>query len=148
VFRIGGNTFYDQKNKNPKKIPESKRSEIGVIAECRGTPNGFPNLAPNASILTPYLTSLRGAFPGGAFSSVRSQQHNSCFFVKKSIHRCAASPLNNILLHFLPLPQLHLWPACHPRGSMDEAIVAHPKKSDHPEECVSSAHIFVDGLIQ
>jgi hypothetical protein len=31
VFRIGGNTFYDQKNKIPMKIPEfkSKRSGIG-----------------------------------------------------------------------------------------------------------------------
>ena len=28
VFRIGGNTFYDRKNKIPMKIPESKRSEI------------------------------------------------------------------------------------------------------------------------
>jgi hypothetical protein len=26
------------------KIPESKRSEIGIIAEFRGIPNGFPNL--------------------------------------------------------------------------------------------------------
>jgi hypothetical protein len=26
------------------KIPESKRSKIGIIAESRGIPNGFPNL--------------------------------------------------------------------------------------------------------
>jgi hypothetical protein len=45
VFRIGGNTFYDRKNKILMKIPESKRSEIGKIAEFRGIPNGFPNLA-------------------------------------------------------------------------------------------------------
>jgi hypothetical protein len=44
VFRIGGNTFYDQKNKIPMKIPESKRSEIGIIAEFSGILNGFPNL--------------------------------------------------------------------------------------------------------
>jgi hypothetical protein len=44
VFRIGGNTFYDRKNKIPMKIPESKRSEIGKIVEFRGIPNGFPNL--------------------------------------------------------------------------------------------------------
>jgi hypothetical protein len=44
-FRIGGNTFYDRKNKIPIKIPESKRSKIGIIAEFRGIPNGFPNLA-------------------------------------------------------------------------------------------------------
>jgi hypothetical protein len=44
VFWIGGNTFYDRKNKIPKKILESKRSEIGVIAEFCGIPNGFPNL--------------------------------------------------------------------------------------------------------
>jgi hypothetical protein len=45
VFRIGGNTFYNRKNKIPMKIPELKRSGIGLIAEFRGIPNGFPNLA-------------------------------------------------------------------------------------------------------
>jgi hypothetical protein len=44
VFRIGGNTFYDQKNKIPMKIPEFKRSVIGFIAEFRGILNGFPYL--------------------------------------------------------------------------------------------------------
>jgi hypothetical protein len=44
VFRIGGNTFYDRKNKIPMKILESKRSEIGKIGEFRGIPDGFPNL--------------------------------------------------------------------------------------------------------
>jgi hypothetical protein len=44
MFRIGGNTFYDWKNKIPKKIPESKRSEVGVIVKFRGIPNGFLNL--------------------------------------------------------------------------------------------------------
>jgi hypothetical protein len=44
VFRIGGNTFYDRKNKIPMKIPESKRSKIRKIAEFGGIPNGFPNL--------------------------------------------------------------------------------------------------------
>jgi hypothetical protein len=43
VFRIGGNTFYDRKNKIPMKIPEFKRSGIGLIAEFCGIPNGFPN---------------------------------------------------------------------------------------------------------
>ncbi len=43
MFRIGGNTFYDRKNKIPKKIPEFKRSGIGSIAEFGGIPNGFPN---------------------------------------------------------------------------------------------------------
>ncbi len=43
MFRIGGKTFYDQKNKIPMKIPEFKRSEIGLIAEFCGIPNGFPN---------------------------------------------------------------------------------------------------------
>jgi hypothetical protein len=46
VFRIGGNTFYDRKNKNPMKIPEFKRSGIGLIAEFRGIPNVFPNQVP------------------------------------------------------------------------------------------------------
>jgi hypothetical protein len=44
-FRIGGNTFYDRKNKIPMKILESKRSEIGIIAKFCGILNGFPNLA-------------------------------------------------------------------------------------------------------
>ncbi len=44
-FKIGENTFYDRKNKIPMKILESKRSEIGIIAEFRGIPNEFPNLA-------------------------------------------------------------------------------------------------------
>jgi hypothetical protein len=41
VFRIGKNTFYDRKNKILLKIPEFKRSGIGLIAEFRGIPNGF-----------------------------------------------------------------------------------------------------------
>jgi hypothetical protein len=44
VFRIGGNTFYDRKNKIPMKILEFKRSGIGLVAEFCGIPNGFPNL--------------------------------------------------------------------------------------------------------
>ncbi len=43
MFRIGANTFYDQKNKIPMKIPEFKRSGIGLIAEFREIPNRFPN---------------------------------------------------------------------------------------------------------
>jgi hypothetical protein len=43
MFRIGRNTFCDHKNKIPKKIPEFKRSGIGLIVEFRGIPNGFPN---------------------------------------------------------------------------------------------------------
>ncbi len=45
VFRIGGNAFYDRKNKIPMKIPKFKRSRIGLIAEFCRIPNGFPNLA-------------------------------------------------------------------------------------------------------
>jgi hypothetical protein len=45
MFRIGGNTFYDPKNKIPVKIPEFKRSRKGLIAEFRGILNGFPNQA-------------------------------------------------------------------------------------------------------
>jgi hypothetical protein len=44
VFRIGGNTFYNRKNKISMKIPESKRSKIEKIAEFRRITNGFPNL--------------------------------------------------------------------------------------------------------
>jgi hypothetical protein len=50
VFRIGANTFYDQKNKIPMKIPEFKRSGIGLIVEFCGIPNGFPNLGGTACI--------------------------------------------------------------------------------------------------
>ncbi len=45
VFRIGRNTFYDRKNKIPMKIPEFKRSGIGLTAEFHRIPNGFPNQA-------------------------------------------------------------------------------------------------------
>jgi hypothetical protein len=31
-------------SKIPMKIPKSKGSVIGIIAEFRGIPNGFPNL--------------------------------------------------------------------------------------------------------
>ncbi len=40
MFRIGGNTFYNQKNKIPMKIPEFQRSGLG--------PDGFPNQAPRS----------------------------------------------------------------------------------------------------
>ncbi len=43
MFKIGGNKLYNRKNKIPMKIPEFKRSRIGLIAESRGIPNGFPN---------------------------------------------------------------------------------------------------------
>jgi hypothetical protein len=43
VFTIGGNTFYDRKNKILMKIPDLKRTGIRLIAEFRGIPNGFPN---------------------------------------------------------------------------------------------------------
>jgi hypothetical protein len=43
VFRIGRNTCYNQENKIPMKITEFKRSGIGLIAEFRWIPNGFPN---------------------------------------------------------------------------------------------------------
>jgi hypothetical protein len=45
VFRIGGNTFYDQKNKILMKIPEFKRSGIGLTAEFCRIPKGLPNQA-------------------------------------------------------------------------------------------------------
>ncbi len=43
MFRIGRNTFYDQKNKITMKIPEFKRSGIRLIAEFSRILNGFPN---------------------------------------------------------------------------------------------------------
>jgi hypothetical protein len=53
VFRIGRNTFYNWKNKILMKIPEFKRSGIGLIAEFYGIPNGFPN---QGSIILGVLT--------------------------------------------------------------------------------------------
>jgi hypothetical protein len=35
--------FYDRINKIPMKIPEFKRSGVGIFAESRRIPNGFPN---------------------------------------------------------------------------------------------------------
>jgi hypothetical protein len=43
VFRIGGNTFYNQKKKNTMKILEFKRSGIGILTEFCRIPNKFPN---------------------------------------------------------------------------------------------------------
>jgi hypothetical protein len=42
VFRIGGNTFYDQKNKIPMKIPEFKRSRIGLSRNSAEFQTNFP----------------------------------------------------------------------------------------------------------
>jgi hypothetical protein len=47
VFRIGGNIFYNRKNKIPMKITEFKRYGIGLIAEFCEIPNGFPNQGEN-----------------------------------------------------------------------------------------------------
>jgi hypothetical protein len=48
MFQIGRNTFYNQKNKILMKIPEFKRSGIGIIAEFRGILSRFPNQVPMA----------------------------------------------------------------------------------------------------
>jgi hypothetical protein len=45
MFQIGENTFNDQKHKIQMKILEFKRSGIGIIADFRGIPSGFPNQA-------------------------------------------------------------------------------------------------------
>jgi hypothetical protein len=42
VFQIGGNMFYDRKNKIPIKIPAAKRSGIGILAEFHEIPSRFP----------------------------------------------------------------------------------------------------------
>ena len=54
VFRIGGNTFYDWRNEILMKIPEFKRSGIGLIAEFCGLPNGFPNLGLQQNVPVAY----------------------------------------------------------------------------------------------
>jgi hypothetical protein len=43
VLRISRNKFYDWKNEILMKIPEFKRSGIGIIVEFRGILSGFPN---------------------------------------------------------------------------------------------------------
>ncbi len=59
MFRIGGSTFYDQKNKIPMKIPEFKRFGIRLITEFRRIPNGFPNQAPPPTLSpSPLFASL------------------------------------------------------------------------------------------
>ncbi len=45
MLQIGGNKFYNKKNKILITIPESKRFGIEIIAEFRGIPSGFPNQA-------------------------------------------------------------------------------------------------------
>jgi hypothetical protein len=40
---LAGTHFTIGKNKILMKIPEFKKSGIGLIAEFRGIPNGFPN---------------------------------------------------------------------------------------------------------
>ncbi len=52
MFRIGGNTFYNRKNKILMKIPEIKRSRIRLIAELSGIPNEFPCQVYRAEQLT------------------------------------------------------------------------------------------------
>ncbi len=53
--------------KKPMKISESKRSEIEIIAEFRGIPNGFPNLEDHPP-------SLRGTMrPGIIGGSARGE---------------------------------------------------------------------------
>jgi hypothetical protein len=53
VFRIGGNTFYDRKNKIPMKFLEFKRFGIGLVVKFRGIPNGFPNQGSKYYFLLP-----------------------------------------------------------------------------------------------
>jgi hypothetical protein len=43
VFRIGWNTFYNQKSEIPIKNPQFKSSRIGIIPEFCRIPCGFPN---------------------------------------------------------------------------------------------------------
>jgi hypothetical protein len=43
VLWIGRNKFYNQKNEILMKIPEFKRSGIGIIVVFRGILSGFPN---------------------------------------------------------------------------------------------------------
>jgi hypothetical protein len=70
MLRIGGNTFYDQKNKIPMQIPEFKRTGIGLIAEFRGITNGFPNQGPFVGTPIFFLLFLAGEGEGQMLSSL------------------------------------------------------------------------------
>ncbi len=43
MLQIGRNTFYNWNNEILMKVPEFKRSRIGIIAEFREILRGFPN---------------------------------------------------------------------------------------------------------
>ncbi len=58
MFQIGGNTFYDLKNKITIKTPEFKRSGIGIITEFCGIPSGFPNQVANQPPQTSVLCQI------------------------------------------------------------------------------------------
>jgi hypothetical protein len=45
MLQIGRKKIYNQKNEILMKIPEIKRSGIGIFAEFCRIPNGFPNQA-------------------------------------------------------------------------------------------------------
>jgi hypothetical protein len=49
------------------EIPESKRSKIGIIAEFRGIPNGFPNLG----VVRSFITGIE------AHANTRHQKHQA-----------------------------------------------------------------------
>jgi hypothetical protein len=50
-------THFTIGKKNQMKIPEFKRSGIGLIVEFRGIPNGFPNLVGDLVGLEEFLFS-------------------------------------------------------------------------------------------
>ncbi len=72
-------------------IPTSRQS-TSLSRVCPNRAIWQPPTSPKAPILLPQSIYLSRVFPGCAFSSASCQQHNSWFFVKKSIHNVQPPP--------------------------------------------------------
>jgi hypothetical protein len=62
VFQICGTTFYNQKYKIPMKIPEFKRSGIGIDSEQVSQPRGGARLLEEERALTFHHTVVQLLF--------------------------------------------------------------------------------------
>jgi hypothetical protein len=76
MFRIDRNPFYNWKTKIPMKIPEFKRSRIGLIVEFCRVPNRFPNQVPPAKLDHPQNNQI--ALPLCSWLVVRPVQSLIC----------------------------------------------------------------------
>ncbi len=76
VFQIGGNKIYDRKNGILIEIPAGKRSGIGIIAQFRGIPSGFPNQTPACPDAK---TNTKRKASGGSNEQVPKKAHSEKF---------------------------------------------------------------------